>query len=330
METSKYEGADISSIEQRMDSLMTLPLTINPEDTVLVVMQADNSFDLPDGPIFVPAGTRLIGEWSPEQPSDSSACAVIVVEETWHFPIEHITVSHLSEGLLPWQEQARIAQESLACAEEQEQEQHDEEAARLYAQAIVELEASGKIPLELTDVRHKRALLLRKVGDASGALLEFERYAHAYEADAFLTGYREVDRNAVELAVWGYISMGSIILHGLDYSEAALQQKLHLVARRLLELLTYIARRYTTKVEGLLTAAEMYLALNDKSEARSLFEQAAGLYYRQQIGFLAGTDGISRHLVRLQETFGGTKHKPGPAPRRKARKKRTVGKRGTR
>ena len=309
---------------------MPLPPHLEAEETVLVVVRTDSSFDLVDGPLFLPAGTRLIGTWSAEQPGDSSTCAVAVREITWHFPIERITVSHLAAGLLPWQEQARIAKENLALAQEQEREGHDAEAARLYARALVELEASGKTPLDLTDARHKRALLLRKIGNASEAELEFERFAHAYEADAFVAGYQEVDRNAVELAAWGYMSAGAIILHDLGFTETALQQKLGLIVRRLLGLLKYIPRRYTTKVEGLLTAAEMYLALGDKREARSLFDQADGLYHRQQLGSPAGTDGISRHVARLQETVGGTKRKPGSAPRRSSRKKRATEKRGSR
>jgi hypothetical protein len=331
MLTSKLRALKpVHSAGERNNAAMPLSPQFDTEDAVLVTVGTDSSFDLIDGPLFLPAGTRLAGIWPTEQPGDRSLCAVVVGEVTWHFPLERVTLTHLSTGLAPWQEQARIAQESLTLAQEREREGLDAEAVRLYARALVELEASGKTPLELTDARHKRALLLRKTGNASEALLEFERYARAYQTDAFVAGYREVERSSVELAAWGYISVGAIILHDLGYSEPALQQKLSLVARHLLDLLKYIARRYTTQVEGLLTATEIHLALGDKSEAQALFERADDLYHRQRLGSPAGTDGISRHLERLRVTLGKTKRKPRSTSGRNPRKNRTAGKRGTR
>jgi hypothetical protein len=165
------------------------------------------------------------------------------------------------------------------------------------------------------------------MGDALASLLEFERFARAYEADAFAAGYQYVDRNAVELAAWGYNSMGAIILHDTDYREVALQQKLDLIVRHLLSLLKYIARRYNTKVEVLLTAAEIEHTLGNKSEAQSLFNQAADLYHRQGLESSPDAHGISLHLSRLQEIFGGTPRKSGVTSLQTSRKRASSGKR---
>jgi hypothetical protein len=115
--------------------------------------------------------------------------------------------------------------------------------------------------------------------------------------------------------------MGAIILHDTDYREVAWKQKLDLIVRHLLSLLKYIARRYNTKVEVLLTSAEIKHALGNKSEAQSLFNQAADLYHRQGLESSPDAHGISLHLSRLQEIFGGTPRKSGTAPRRTSRKK---------
>lgn len=52
---------------------------------VLVVMQVDNKYDLSDGTLFLPEGTRLLGLWTTEQPSEETICAVTVGDVTWHF-----------------------------------------------------------------------------------------------------------------------------------------------------------------------------------------------------------------------------------------------------
>lgn len=115
--------------------------------------------------------------------------------------------------------------------------------------------------------------------------------------------------------------MGAIILHDTDHLDVIWKPKLDLVVSHLLSLLKYIARRYNTKVEMLLTVAEIKHALGNQNEAQSLFNQAADLYHRQGLALSPDAKGISLHLERLQETFGGAQRKSGTAPRRTSRKK---------
>jgi tetratricopeptide (TPR) repeat protein len=272
---------------------------------VLVVVRADNRYDVSDGTLFLPEGTRLIGVWSQEQPGDGMAYAVIVGNDvTWHFPIESVALSPLAEHLQPWQEQERIAFESVALAQEEERRDHPVEAQRLYARALIELEASGKTAGELADVRQKRAFLLREVGEIQEAIIEFERLARAYESLAFTPGYGVVDRDYVELAAQALNALGNTILHHADSSSEQMQQKLRQVDRRLLEFMQYIARRYVTKVEILLTCAEISHTLGDTREALRLLEQADALYLRQHLDSAYVSGGVTLHLTRLKQTFG--------------------------
>src|SRR5438270_309161 len=66
---------------------MAHPPRIAAGESVLVVVRTDNSYDVQDGTLFLPEGTRLIGSWLEDQPGGGSAYAVDVGEITWHFPV---------------------------------------------------------------------------------------------------------------------------------------------------------------------------------------------------------------------------------------------------
>lgn len=300
---------------------MASPVHFDAGAVVLVVVRVDNRYDVSDGTLFLPEGTRLIGAWSQEQPGDGTACAVIVGDDvTWHFPTGSVALSPLAEHLQPWQEQERIASESVALAQEEERQEHPDEAQRLYARALIELEASGKTAGELADVRQKRAFLLRQVGEIQEAIVEFERLARAYGSLAFTPGYNSVDRDYVELAAQALNALGNTILHHADRSSEQMQQKLRQVDRRLLELIQHIARRYVTKVEVLLTCAEISRVLGDTREGQRLLEQADALYLRQHLGSVSISDGVTLHLTRLKQIFGVAEQKRTSRPRTTGRK----------
>lgn len=224
-----------------------------------------------------------------------------------------------------WQEQARIAAESLALAQEQERQHHPIEAQRLYARTLIELEASGKSPVDLTDLRQRRAFLLKEVGNIPEALTEFERLADVYEREILSSGYGNVDRNYAELAAWSLNMMGEMLLHDTDRRSEFIRQKLGMVARRLLSMVKYLARRYDSKVQMLLTAAEIHHVLGDNAESLSLFEQADTLFHQKHLGSLVVPDGLSLHLARVRETLGLPMHKRRTSARatpRTGRKKR--------
>lgn len=276
------------------------------EDVLLVAVRTDNRYDLNDGPLFVPEGTRFIGIWAEEQPSEGSICAVSVGDNTWHFPLESVALSPLDEHLEPGREQARIAAESLALAQEQARQQHPDEAQRLYARALLELEASGKSSSDLIDVRQKRAFLLREVGNVPEALIESERLARAYEKEAFLSDYGNVDRNYAELAAWAWKMMGDMLMHNTEHPFSDVtRQKLSMVADRLLSLVTYLSRRYDSKVHMLLTISEINHVLGEKNSSLALFKQADALYSQKHLGSATRTgDGLSLHRTRLGEILG--------------------------
>lgn len=301
---------------------MDSPVHFDAGAAILVVVRADNRYDVSDGTLFLPEGTRLVGVWSEEQPGDGTAYAVIVGNDvTWHFPIESVALSLLAEHLQPWQEQERIAFESVALAQEEERQEHPDQAQRLYARALIELEASGKTAGELADVRQKRAFLLRQTGEIQEAIVEFERLARAYESLAFTPGYSSVDREYVELAAQALNALGSTILHHADRGSELMQQKLCQVARRLLELIQHIARRHVTKVEVVLTCAEISQVLGDTREGKRLLEQADVLYLQQRLGSVFISDGVTLHLTRLKHIFG-------VAEQKRTTRTRTTGRKG--
>jgi hypothetical protein len=96
-------------IYERGSFRMAHPPRIAAGASVLVVVRTDNSYDVQDGTLFLPEGTRLIGSWLEDQPGDGSAYAVDVGEITWHFPVESVTVSPLAEHVRPQEEQERSA-----------------------------------------------------------------------------------------------------------------------------------------------------------------------------------------------------------------------------
>jgi tetratricopeptide (TPR) repeat protein len=288
-------------------------------------VRTDNSYDVQDGTLFLPEGTRLIGSWLEDQPGDGSAYAVDVGEITWHFPVESVTVSPLAEHVRPRVEQERIASDSLAGALALERQELWADAQRMYARALLELEASGKTADEVADVRQKRAFILRSIGEGKEAVIEFERLARTYEAMALSPGYGGMDRNYAELAAQTYNAVAQTILHHADPSSEQMRSRLHQVTRRLLDIIKDVARRYETKVEVLLTCAEAFYALGDTGEALSLFDQAETLYLQRHLGEVSANQGVTLHLTRLRQIFDVTQRKrkaPPRAPRRKNQKKR--------
>ncbi len=240
---------------------MARPPHIDAGASVLVVVRTDSRYDVSDVSLFLPEGTRLIGSWSVDQPGNGSAFAVDVGEITWHFPVGSVTVSPLAEQVQPRVEQEHLASESLAEALALERQECRAEAQRMYARALIELEASGKTAEEVADVREMRAFLLRSIGEGQEAMTEFERLARTYEAMAFSPGYGGVDRNYAELAAQAYNALAQTILHHADPSLEQMQSRLRQVTRRLLDIIRQVARRYETRVEVLLTCAEAFYEL---------------------------------------------------------------------
>jgi tetratricopeptide (TPR) repeat protein len=300
---------------------MAHPPHIDAGGSVLVVVRTDSRYDVSDGSLFLPEGTRLIGSWSEDQPGDGSTYAVAVGEITWHFPVGSVTVSPLAEQVQPWVEQERIANASLAEALVLERQEHRAEAQRMYARALIELEASGKTADEVAGVRQKRAFLLRDIGEDQEAMAEFERLARTYEAAAFSPGYGGVDRDYAELAAQAYNALAQTILHHADPGTEEMQSRLRQVTRRLLDIIRHIARRYETKVEVLLTCAEAFQALGDTSEALSLFDQAETLYLQRHLDEASVSQGAMFHLTRLRQAFGVAQRKRKARSRAAGRKK---------
>ena len=180
-----------------------------------------------------------------------------VADNTWHFPLDSVTLSPLDEHLEPGREQARVAAESLALAQEQERQRHSADAQRLYARALLELEASGKSSADLTDVRQKRVFLLRAVGNIPEALIS-------------ASGSRvptKVLRFPSVMPVWtvitlsllhGWRMIGDLLMYNTDDQDSdSTRQKLSMVADRLHSLVKYLARRYDSKAHMLLTISEI-------------------------------------------------------------------------
>lgn len=298
---------------------MIHPPRFLPGEQVLVLVRIDTRYDFAyDGPLFVPAGTRLIGTWSSEQPADPATHAIVVGETIWHFADDYVSLAPFDAHVLPWEEQASIAQESLKRAQEQERLEQFADAQSLYARALVELEASGKTADELVGLRTKRAFLLEHLDQAAEAVAEFGRVARVYEASAFLPGTGTVDRAYAELAAQALNVMGRTILHHADPRDETWQYKLRQIVDRIRELLPYLSRRYESKVEVLLTSAEILHVLKKHSEARSLFEQADTLYHQKHLGAGQAHQGVTQHLARLKHIFGQTRPQQKPAaPTRK-------------
>lgn len=273
-------------------------------DLVLVLFQQDCSYNEGDDILFLPRGTRLIGAWADEQPAENHTYAVDVAGTVWHFVVPNTTASLLEEQVYPQQEQQRIAQESFDQAQAQEREAHLDEAQRLYAQAIVELEASGEQPEgKIADARFKRAFILKEIGVIDDAIIELERLAQSYEKVAFTFHYGGVDRDYAELAAQALNSVGRIILYHADPSTEQMQQKLRRTVDRMLRAIQPIARRYTTKTEVLLTAAEIFFAMGNANEALSLFRQADTIYH-DQLETATRTDAVGLHLDRVRKELG--------------------------
>lgn len=306
------------------DQMINLP-HFKTDEAILVVMRRDNSYDLSDGSTFVPEGTRFIGMWATEQPDDKTICAVSVEDNTWHFPLEGVALSPLDEYLEPGREQARIAAESLALAQEQERHQHPADAQRLYARALLELEASGKSSADLTEeIRQKRVFLLKEVGNIPEALTECERLARTYETMTLRFGYGNVDRNYAELAAWAWKMTGDMLMHTTDDQQSDITtQKLSMVADRLLSLVTYLARRYDSKAHMLLTISEIKHVLGDIDESIVLFKQADTVYVQKHLGSTARSgDGLSLQRTRLSETLGLSLQKNRTSSRAKRQKEK--------
>jgi hypothetical protein len=272
-------------------------------DLVLVELRASSTFAGEQGEDteVVPQGTQFVGVWEVEQPIEEGTCAVSINGTTWTFDREDVRLRQVALTIPPRIEQERIASEHLALAKATEREGKDEEARQHYGRALVELEASGKAPVEIAAERLLYAFLLAKADRTAEAMAHMNRAARACEAVAVHPIYGK-NLNEAELAAQALIALGHTALYAADLDEAVRRRTMRQVASRLLAMNRLIKKRYETKVTLLLTAAELLHALSETHEALSLLEQA-DTFYQQQLAAMRGwptIEPITQHLQRVK------------------------------
>ncbi|HET8851958.1 MAG TPA: hypothetical protein VFN02_05485, partial [Ktedonobacteraceae bacterium] len=272
-------------------------------DLVRLELLADVRFADDDGgnAEAVLQGTQLVGVWEALSPAEEGRCAVSVNGAPWTVDRDDVAVTRLDPECIARIEQERIAGEHLAQAKTAERQGKDDEAQQHYARALVELEASGKAPVEIAAERLLYAFLLAKADRTSEAMVQMDRAARACEAVAVHPIYGK-NLNEAELAAQALIALGHTALYATDLDEVHRQRTMRQVASRLLAMNKLIKKRYETKVTLLLTAAELLHALGETHEAMTLLEQA-DTFYQQQLAIMEGwptIEPITSHLQRVK------------------------------
>jgi tetratricopeptide (TPR) repeat protein len=246
-------------------------------------------------------GTQLVGVWEALSPAEEGQCAVHVNGTRLSVDRDDVAVTRLDQECIARIEQERIASEHLAQAKTAERQGKDDEAQQHYARALVELEASGKAPVEIAAERLLYAFLLAKADRTSEAMVQMDRAARACEAVAVHPIYGK-NLNEAELAAQALIALGQTALYATDLDEVHRQRTMRQVASRLLAMNKLIKKRYETQVTLLLTAAELLHALGETHEAMTLLEQA-DTFYQQQLAIMEGwptIEPITSHLQRVK------------------------------
>lgn len=155
-------------------------------DQLIVRLLIDTRFDTEgeEGGELVPAETQLIGSWEEEQPAESHLCRILISETTWTFARQEIELQPLPPSVTDWQEQERIASEDLAIAKRYEAQENNELAWRYYGRAIAEMQASGRMEVEIAKERLTSAFLPIKADQASDSIFQLEQSAQVYETRA--------------------------------------------------------------------------------------------------------------------------------------------------
>lgn len=276
-----------------------------PGAIVLVLVHTNDQYQIAGQDMEIPEGTQLIGSWADEQPAGGQIYAIIVHNIAWEFAKEHVTLQPLDRQITPWKEQERLAQASLAQAQERERKGDLDVALKLYTRALVELSASGKTEAELTQERLSRAFLLEKADRRDEAVAEMDRIARTHEAFVRASIYGKSLDDA-EIAAQALIAAVMFLIKDMDHLKSQERQKLSNLVDRMLAMNKLIKKRYETKVHLLYAAAEALSLLEKREDALTLFDQAEKFYQQQLAPMedLSSMRAIVSRRERMRSLFG--------------------------
>lgn len=286
--------ADLLSSRRNRAGEEPLRFPGDDESPVLVTFLEDAVYRSGGEQDFVPAGTRLIGEWAEEQPPEEEQLLTIVVNGiTWNLNRSHVRVTDPPAFLT----QQHIAQESRAAARARAAQGDDVAAQALYARAIVELEAAGEKPVVLAHVRTSRANCLVSTERDQETLAELERAARIFEeatqdnVERMFGGHRYSAYHAANV-----LSLLALIALYRTHEE----DRARLALERLLAMHALLGQHFDLSVDVLAQAAQIYLGLGEEQEAGNVLTQAERLY-EERLAPFSGLPHISQVAGQLRK-----------------------------
>jgi tetratricopeptide (TPR) repeat protein len=249
--------------------------------------------------LIVPRGTQLIGRWADVQPEKDDTCAVLINGEEWIILYDDATVVCPMEGFVPG-EQRRIAETHVEQARVERERKKIDEARRLFACCLVEMEAGNAPLVQQAAIRIEYSATLMQLEARQEAMRELEQAASAYESACGeqLNRMVGIHLDYAEQAAQILTTLLRFYIHDKD------QPHIRHTIERLLALNKLIKKRYAPKVNLLLWVTEGFSALGEAEQAQMYFEQAKR-FYSQQLARYAGVPyleakDLADHLARLE------------------------------
>lgn len=246
--------------------------------------------------LTVPAGTHVVGICAQGEPT--ADCYHLLGEHyAWVIVGQDVTVTVLDADYPLVNAQNALAEEHEQQASEHFERKNYRMAQHLYDIASVELIAANGSLWSISRIQMNRVIALVKEEAASELITsQLEQVASTYElalAEGGPSFYGE------QIAVAEEASQVQVFL-ARQYASSDESQKAFKSVERLLELNKLIKKRYQSKVELLLHAAEILLQLEDSVQAAKVVANADRFFQQQLVSQTSYNDDVKQLGQRLE------------------------------